>query len=435
MRVGFAAVDLTPPVGTELTGFIARDGPSTGIHDRLYARAMVFEDGHARAAVVGVDLIGLGRNLVARVRERVASLVGIPPASQLYACTHTHGGPETGLLTSIARPDLAYLGRLEQLLVESVVRGSEALQPAELGCGDGESRMGRNRVFGRDGVEGPFDPTVAILSASDPFGGSIATIVNYGCHATAAGPVRLVNADYPGRLVADLEAAACGPTVFVNGAGADVNPRLANGRGIAEAIRAGDELAEDALRAWIGIQLEDWSGIRGFVEEVELPLEPLPGPREIELLEAEGRRLIAATDASAWQRRAVEATHVRHAALLTQMHYGRLAQSVSVTSQVQALRIGPATFVALPGESFSSAGVAVRALTHGPTFVAGWANDLVGYMPDETTIGRGGYEVEIAHRYYGLPSAFSAGARENVVGACRRLIERLNRASVGLHSA
>src|SRR6266498_1493751 len=101
LRGGYASVDITPPAGTDLTGFIARTGPCEGTLDPLEARALVFEDdGGRRAALVTCDLIGLGRHLVARVRARVALASGVPEAAQLNNCSHTHAGPETGVLTT-----------------------------------------------------------------------------------------------------------------------------------------------------------------------------------------------------------------------------------------------------------------------------------------------------------------------------------------------
>jgi neutral ceramidase len=137
VRVGFAAIDITPPVGVELTGFIAREGPSTGVHDPLLAMALVFEDAGARAALVAVDLIGLGRNLVRRVRARVMADVGIPGSAQMLSCTHTHGGPETGALTTIALPDIPYLRRLEETLVDVIAAANSSLRPARLGVAQG----------------------------------------------------------------------------------------------------------------------------------------------------------------------------------------------------------------------------------------------------------------------------------------------------------
>ena len=45
LRVGIADVDITPRVGTPLAGYSSRAGQSTGVHDRLRATAVVFDDG------------------------------------------------------------------------------------------------------------------------------------------------------------------------------------------------------------------------------------------------------------------------------------------------------------------------------------------------------------------------------------------------------
>ncbi|HZM82262.1 MAG TPA: hypothetical protein VFC19_41615, partial [Candidatus Limnocylindrales bacterium] len=107
-------MEITPPAGTDMTGFIAREGPCLGRRDPLEVRALVFEDAAGRrVALAACDLIGLGRHLVARVRRRVAGVTGIPPAGQLFNCSHTHAGPETGVLTTIGLPDPEYLATLE----------------------------------------------------------------------------------------------------------------------------------------------------------------------------------------------------------------------------------------------------------------------------------------------------------------------------------
>src|SRR6266516_3674107 len=130
LRAGYASVDITPPVGTDLTGFIARTGSCEGALDPLEARALVLEDGRGqRAALVTCDLIGRGRHLVARVRTRAALASGVPEASQLYNCSHTHAGPETGVLTTIGVPSPDYLATLEELLADVVARAARDLAP------------------------------------------------------------------------------------------------------------------------------------------------------------------------------------------------------------------------------------------------------------------------------------------------------------------
>ena len=49
---GVAEGKITPPVGTHLIGFEARPGPSKGVHDDLYVRALVVEQEVLNLAIV-----------------------------------------------------------------------------------------------------------------------------------------------------------------------------------------------------------------------------------------------------------------------------------------------------------------------------------------------------------------------------------------------
>jgi len=89
---------------------------------------------------------------------------------------------------------------------------------------------------------------------------------------------------------------------------------------------------------------------------------------------------------------------------------------------VTALRWGPAVIVALPGEPFAAAALGIRAHA-GPEdtlLVAGYSDGCPGYVPPAEEYPHGGYEVEEAHRYYGLPGPFARGASEQLVAAVPR---------------
>ena len=73
LRAGVAKAILTPYVGAFMAGFAGRDHGCEGVHDDLYARAVVLESGGTTVAMVGCDLIGLSPDSVARIRERVAA--------------------------------------------------------------------------------------------------------------------------------------------------------------------------------------------------------------------------------------------------------------------------------------------------------------------------------------------------------------------------
>src|SRR5262249_62313952 len=71
--------------------------------------------------------------------------------------------------------------------------------------------------------DGPMDPTVAVARIDAEDGETIATLVNYGCHPTTAGPDnRLLSPDYPGVVRQVVERALGGACLFLQGAAGDV---------------------------------------------------------------------------------------------------------------------------------------------------------------------------------------------------------------------
>ena len=101
-RVGFAAADITPPVGWRRAGNYT-ELISTGVNDPLTTKAMVVQDGVTTFAFVGNDLCSVPRDLTDLARQRASQLTGIPAANIVITATHTHGGPE-------------YLGPLREFL-------------------------------------------------------------------------------------------------------------------------------------------------------------------------------------------------------------------------------------------------------------------------------------------------------------------------------
>jgi neutral ceramidase len=76
--------------------------------------------------------------------------------------------------------------------------------------------------------------------------------------------------------------------------------------------------------------------------------------------------------------------------------------------------------VALPGESFARTGLELRRRL-GATIVLAYADDCPGYLPPEDEYAFAGYEIEDAHRYYGMPAPFSPGSAERLQEVAARL--------------
>ena len=111
LLAGAARVDITPPPGQPMAGFpmiqtktpgapadmsdyFGRQGVAAGVHDPLYARALVLDDGQRAIAIVAVDLVVVTADFTAAIRNAVHEAIGIQPDHLMIAASHTHAGPD-----------------------------------------------------------------------------------------------------------------------------------------------------------------------------------------------------------------------------------------------------------------------------------------------------------------------------------------------------
>src|SRR5580765_6139429 len=77
-KAGFAEQDITPDIGMEAPGGYGK-GFHTSFHDPCKVRAVVFDDGKKRVALVGLDLLFVTRQLVLEARAEIQKRCGIAP--------------------------------------------------------------------------------------------------------------------------------------------------------------------------------------------------------------------------------------------------------------------------------------------------------------------------------------------------------------------
>lgn len=261
LRAGLAKTDITPQVSMPMYGYANRRcGPSNGIHDALFAKALVLESGNSKMAIVTLDLGSIiSDNLAREVREKL----GIPLL--LLAASHSHSTP--AFLPPA--PPHAYREEVERKIFETVKRASESMFTARLGVGRGSMQLGYNRLLLRedgraralfDNLErvpyGPVDPEYVLLQVSDSSGKPRALMIHYGVHAVVLGPTNCkFSADFPGVLQAKVEAGLDGAqAMFVQGGAGDVNPLFMARSGdeqkdFAVVQKMGETLAESVLRS------------------------------------------------------------------------------------------------------------------------------------------------------------------------------------------
>src|SRR5215213_3807653 len=249
LKVGAAAVVITPPAGTPLAGYYSERGSKTVLDD-IYAKAIVLELGDTKAALVVCDLISLPRHTVTEARRQVEAATGIPAAHVMLSATHTHTGPVLNRESALdelvgATSDLGrrYTEKLPELIAKSVTEANKKLAPARASAAlVKEEGVSFNRRFHmRDGTvswnpakrnpdivrpAGPIDPDVGVVYFDTPKNAPVATYVNFAMHPDTVGGEG-VSADYPG-VLAKLLGEYRGPdmvTVFANGCCGNINHR------------------------------------------------------------------------------------------------------------------------------------------------------------------------------------------------------------------
>jgi neutral ceramidase len=216
VRVGAAKVDVTPAQNELPKNYL-------GILDRLYSRAIVLDNGAARAALITVDAGGVSDQIWQTVTQQVEKELGIPATNVLLTATHTHSAP--------GQQGPGY----PQKIIESVRLAKQRLTPARIGYGAGVSFINVNRNiidpktrrwWEGPNYEGPSDKTVAVIKFEELNGDPIAVYYNYAMHGVAVGQLDLVSGDAPGTASKYVEDSFDDKIVALwsSGAAGDQNP-------------------------------------------------------------------------------------------------------------------------------------------------------------------------------------------------------------------
>ena len=405
--IGFAEVDVTPPIGVQMAGYY-RKSPAEGIHDRLKAIAVVFDDrGGEKSAICVADVCGMDATLVASVRRRVGG--AMKPERIMIAATHTHSGPS---LVSDNLLNQRWRCELEDRLVDVIREADISRRPARIGVGAGEvAGVGGNR---RDPVGGIVDRTVTVMRVDDVRAGGalMGVIVNHACHATTLGIDNLlISADYPGEVRTYVQSALEGKPVvlFLNGACGDINPggysaedsalgKSIPNRTFERAHEIGRIIGSEAVALTRSLPPRAEFLVRGGHLPVRLPMRRtlLPAEAEAALRAAKARTEAARQTEVSGQ----EMDRLNLEQVYAEIELGGARKRFGLpngewTSEIQALGVGDAVFLGMPGEVFNEIGIALRkASPFKQTFLVGYANDGAGYFPTVQALRQGGYEVK-----------------------------------------
>ena len=425
---GVARVNITPTEPLWMSGYASRSRPATDKLTDLWAKALVLDDRQGtRVALITADLVGMDRALSLKVRNTVASQLGVPLAHVALNFSHTHSGPVVGnVLAPQQRLDRQqreavnrYADVLQRKLIAVVRDASMRVAPCRLSWGIGRCGFAVNRRenkaadvprLRKEGkLKGPVDHSAPVLQITDTSGRKIAIVFGYACHATVTSFYQW-SGDYPGFAQKAIEAEHPGAVaLFWAGCGADQNPLPR--RSIELAQSYGRQLGE-AVDSVLKTKMTPIQG-RLITAYDEIPLAYGRAPSLDEIRAKLGSRVAKEVN---WAR-----------IVLAQREPGRSPRSYPYPVQLWRLGDGP-TIVFLGGEVVVDYSLRLKAeFGDSPTWVAGYSNDVMNYVPSLRVLEEGGYEGLTGMFTYGRPAPWSVDVERSIIQAVRRLAERASK--------
>jgi len=416
LRAGAAATDITPiewPV--RLIGNFGIT-MSKEAHDPLHVRAIVVDDGRTKIGIALIDSCYVKREEVDRAKALASKRTGIPAGRILISATHTHSAPPSRATEGNGLEE-RYVERLVRQTAEAIAQANSRLAPARIGWTviPVPEEIFNRRWFMKPGSippnpygqttdiarmnppagskdlihpAGPTDPGFSVVSLQTTDGKPLALLANYSLHYVGGIGGSMVSADYFGEFSKQVGEKLSPGQPFVamltNGTSGDVNnndfvhprPRMEPFQRIREVA---GKLAAHAVEAAAKMQYTSEAPIRMAQSELRLRYRK-PTPEQLKFAQAalkEPDDTKLPRNAKAYAERAI-----------------RLQEGPeSADIVLQALRIGELGIAAIPLETFTEIGLAIKELSPmRTTFTIELANGHYGYLPTPRHYALGGYE-------------------------------------------
>jgi hypothetical protein len=368
---GVAKTDITPPIGTPLAGYGARQArPSTGVHDPTEARALILDNGTEKLALVSVDHLGFDHGMVDRIRAIASAATHILPDRIFIMSSHTHsgGGAFMEMLPLLANVlagkfDPKIRALYEQRTAAAIIEANKNLKPVRIGFGAGEAR-GISRFRSSWPPNGPVDPEVGVIRVDSlATGKPLAVLINFAAHPTVLGAENMTfSADFVGyaRNAVEKMSGAAAMAIFANGAQGTIAPHAFQGNDAWQrAENVGTILAAEAFKVMLMIKLQDSVDIKLVRTPLTLKIVP---------------------------------TSVFPPAMSYPPGYESEINAISFDNRI--------AFVAIPGELGSILNFQVKErgkmLGFEKTFLLGLTNDALGYIISEDEYRHKTYESTIS---------------------------------------
>lgn len=431
---GLSRAVITPTTPVWLAGYGSKRVPEGTVHD-LWVKVLAVADAGGRQGVmVTCDHMGVPRPMYERIRDEVGRRCGLKQSQLMLLFSHNHCGP-------VLRDDLVdfypldeqqrvlvgqYSDEVTELMVDAVVRALDDLRPARLSVGSGVTRFAVNR---RDNPEqqvaarmargeplaGAVDHSVPVMAVRQPDGELRGVVFGYACHPTTMCFNQWCG-DYPGFAQLAVERHHPGATaMFFTGCGADQNPLPR--RELSLCRRYGRMLATAVEETLLQPMADVTGELHTELRRVDLPFDGVVSASSLSQHLESGNAIRVR-----WARRWLDVlSHEPQATLATSCPY-----------PVAVWQLGAHLIVALGGEAVVDYALRLKRLYGPQTWVAGYANTLVAYIPSDRIYREGGYEgPDTVYEFGHAAERWAQGLESRIVDAVMEMVGRIRGTDCG----
>ena len=426
-KAGVAKAIITPETSVWLAGYGSKRAPDGKLHD-IWMKALALEDSSGtRAVLITSDFQGVPKMMSDRVFEQVSEKYQLERSQIMFTFSHNHCGPRLGddlidyYPVEAEQEQLVteYTDLMVERTVELVGNALSMLAPASLQIGDGKTTFAVNRRNNREAdvpdliakgipLVGPVDHNVPVMTVTRPDGKLEAVLFGYACHPTTLSFMTWCG-DYPGFAQLEIEEKHPGTTaMFVNTCGGDQNPlprrqvELCEKYGHMLAVAVEEVLAKPLKPVS--------SGLRTAFDLVDLPYLNVVSREELTLLLQDSNALKVR-----WAKR-----------LLAKLDAGDQFPS-AYPYPVHAWQLGnELLMIGMGAETVVDYALRFKAEFGEGTWVCGYADDMISYIPSRRVWKEGGYEGGSNLYEYGRPAFRWAGDIEDRIAATvQRLVSQV----------
>ncbi len=425
-KAGTAKVKITPEKSMWLAGYAARTKPAEGTLHDLWVKALALQaaDG-TRGVVVSADLLGFTKSIYEEVVRRVEKSYGLERRQVMLTTSHTHSGPAlSGALEDCYPLDEKqkklideYSGQLAEKVAKAIGEALSQMGPATLWRGQGSTDFGVNRrnnseasviKLREEGLKpkGPSDHDVPVLVVRSEEGKILALVFGYACHSTTLSGQEW-SGDYSGFTQIALEEQHPGAVaMFYAGCGADQNPLPRRTVELCE--KYGMMLAEAVSKVLENKMEPVRPVLQTRFDFIDVGLEGLPTRETLK------------------QPSPSTAIHARRAKRLGSLIEQGETFPTSYPIPVQVWKLGDRQlWIALGGEVVVDYALAFKNKYGPQTWVGGYTNDCMAYIPSERIWKEGGYESNAFYVYGITADRWAPNIEEKLAGAVDQLVESL----------